>query len=127
MTERKPKASVRDPQPSTSPDASESFAKRVLSITRRVPYGRVTSYGDIATLAGFPRAARGVGRILGSLPAGSDVPWWRVIRSTGAISAPGPVGTLQAALLGQEGVRVNRGTVVRLDRHRWQGDHGPVG
>lgn len=53
-----------------------------------IPPGKVASYGQIAELAGLPRAARLVGRVLSQLPQGSALPWHRVVNSQGRISFP---------------------------------------
>lgn len=73
-------------------DNSEtSFFKEVYSLIKKVPKGKVTSYGRIAALLGKPRAARAVGYALNALPKGQEqkVPWQRVINSQGKISFRG--------------------------------------
>jgi methylated-DNA-protein-cysteine methyltransferase related protein len=101
-------------------DASAPFSARVLRMVRLIPYGKVTSYGDVAALLGAPRAARGVGHVLSSLPQGSDVPWWRVVNGRGEISIRHVGGRLQRVLLEQEGVRFGRGGQVDLRTFRWR-------
>lgn len=97
------------------------FTRRVWRIVRRVPRGRVVSYGGVAALMGAPRAARAVGRALCVLPDGSDVPWWRVINRNGEISircmVHGP--QVQRALLEGEGVRFDRRGRVDWRRFGW--------
>lgn len=56
------------------------FTSRVLEVVRSIPPGRVMTYGDVAAAIGS-RAARGVGLVMAH--GGSEVAWWRVIRSTG--------------------------------------------
>ncbi|HEX6133773.1 MAG TPA: methylated-DNA--[protein]-cysteine S-methyltransferase [Longimicrobiales bacterium] len=101
-----------------------TFTSRVHRMVRRVPYGRVVSYGGIAALLGQPRAARGVGQALHALPDGSDVPWWRVINRNGEISIRGvPHGAqLQRALLEGEGVEFGRGGRIDWKRFGWDGE-----
>lgn len=99
-----------------------SFSQRVYRMVSRVPYGRVSTYGDIAALLGHPRAARGVGQALSRLPAGTDVPWWRVVNRAGELSIPAPDRPLQRVLLVQEGVRFRTGGGADLRRHRWNPD-----
>lgn len=53
-----------------------------------IPAGRVISYGQLAAIAGLPRAARFVGTLLRNLPEGTDLPWHRVINAQGKISLP---------------------------------------
>jgi methylated-DNA-protein-cysteine methyltransferase-like protein len=74
----------------------------------------VTTYGAVAQRAGLPRRARLVGKVLGQLPNGSDVPWHRVVAAGGRIAFPdgAPARNKQLARLRREGVAVTRG---RLD------------
>jgi methylated-DNA-protein-cysteine methyltransferase related protein len=101
--------------------ADQRFATRTAAVVRRIPYGRVATYGDVAARLGLPRAARGVGRALHALPEGSDVPWWRVVNRNGQISTPHLAGRLQRMLLEQEGISFRGGERVDLRRHRWTG------
>ncbi len=100
------------------------FAERVYELVRRVPRGRVVSYGGVAALLGRPRAARGVGRALRELPDGTDVPWWRVVNHAGGISL-GKVdphaARLQRVLLEEEGVVFDRSGRIDWDRFGWEG------
>lgn len=102
------------------------FRDRVYAMVRRVPRGRVASYGDIAALVGAPRAARGVGAALQSLENDRDVPWWRVVNRHGQLSIPADHGlrALQRTLLERERVRFTAAGAVDLERHHWLGpDH----
>ena len=83
-----------------------TFYDAVYTFVRRVPRGRVVTYGQVALELGSPAAARAVGYALHALPQGSDVPWWRVINAQGAISLKGrgPQADLQRSLLEDEGV-----------------------
>ncbi|MBA2572007.1 MAG: methylated-DNA--[protein]-cysteine S-methyltransferase [Gemmatimonadetes bacterium] len=96
-----------------------SFRERVFRLVRRVPPGRVVSYGAVAAMLGTPRAARGVGRALATLADGATVPWWRVVNRNGEISIKDPNGgaALQRMLLEAEGVRFDR--FGRIDWKRW--------
>jgi len=92
--------------------------KRVHALVRRVPAGRVVTYGQVAALVGVPRAARAVGHAMRVCPAG--VPWHRVVNGRGTISRRGDgSGALtQRLLLEGEGVRFARGRI-DLRRYRW--------
>jgi methylated-DNA-protein-cysteine methyltransferase-like protein len=106
------------------PPSQPSFGDRVHALVRRIPRGRVVSYGGVAAILGSPRAARGVGSALGALPPDTDVPWWRVVSHSGEISIKGAPGlaALQRSLLEGEGVAFDhRG---RIDWERW-GWRGP--
>lgn len=82
----------------TSPEGD--FALAVYQCLAAVPAGQVISYGQLARLAGQPRHARFVGRLLSRLPADSRLPWWRVVRSDGGITR----GERQRDRLLEEGV-----------------------
>ena len=98
-----------------TPDA---FSHRVLSVVRRIPPGRVATYGEVAALAGRPRAARAVGNIMhgcGRL----DVPCHRVIAAGGRLGGYGGSELLKRSLLVAEGVIVSGSRIRELDRVRW--------
>ena len=82
-----------------------------------IPRGRVASYGQVAEIAGLPRRARLVGRVLAHLPPGSEVPWQRVVNARGEISLPDAAGARQRRLLEAEGVRFTPSGRVDLRRH----------
>lgn len=92
----------------------------IWSVVRRIPRGRVATYGQIATLAGLEGHARQVGYALHHLPDRSDVPWHRVVNARGEISprSAGDSHELQKMLLEAEGVEVVRGRI-DLVRFRW--------
>jgi len=94
---------------------------RIYRIVRRIPKGRVATYGVVARLAGRPGAARTVGWALSALDDESDVPWWRVMNASGRISLPrGDHGSVvQRALLLREGVRFAPGGAVSLSLYGW--------
>lgn len=95
-----------------------AFTRRVLSVVRRVPAGRVTTYGDVARLAGRPGAARAVGNIMRECRDGS-VPAHRVVAAAGALGGFGGNPELKKALLRAEGIVVP-GRRIRSFRHvRW--------
>ena len=94
---------------------------RIHAVVRRIPRGRVATYGQIADLAGLPGHARQVGYALHALPAGTAVPWHRVLNARGALSLrrePGAELT-QRLLLEREGVEFDTGGRVNLAKVRW--------
>ncbi|AWL29432.1 methyltransferase [Acinetobacter defluvii] len=98
------------------------LAQMILSVVIQIPYGKVASYGQVAKLAGLPKHARLVGRVLGQLEAEHDVPWHRVINSQGKIRVNqlDEQGTnLQQALLLAENVVVIDGKV-NMKKFGWQ-------
>ena len=93
------------------------FESRVLNAVRRIPPGRVATYGDVAALAGKPRAARAVGNILRSCRR-PDVPCHRVIAAGGQLGGYGGSEGLKRSLLAAEGVIVRGKRVLDVDRIR---------
>lgn len=93
----------------------------ILAVVRRIPAGKVATYGQIASLAGFPRHARQVGYAMRDLPQGSDVPWHRVLNARGEVSPRAAVGweDVQRDLLEQEGIELLRERV-DLTRFGWK-------
>jgi O-6-methylguanine DNA methyltransferase len=95
------------------------FAHRVLTVVRRIPPGRVATYGDVARMAGHPRAARAVGNIMRACHR-HDVPCHRVIAAGGRLGGYGGSEGLKGALLAAEGVTVSGARVRDLARVRWE-------
>lgn len=108
----------------------EAFRKRVYAAVRRIPRGRVATYGQIAATLGHPRSARAVGRALAVIPAAMarTVPWQRVVNAAGSISRRDPEAmALQHDLLLQDGVALRRGGSVDLGRFGWVPPGAPRG
>jgi methylated-DNA-protein-cysteine methyltransferase related protein len=92
-------------------------------MVRRVPRGRVVTYGQVAALVGRPRAARAVGLALGALRNDliDEVPWQRVLSASGRCShRDGFWADIQRELLEGEGIRFDRRGAVDLERTRWR-------
>jgi len=96
--------------------------QRIYKTVKRIPRGRVATYGQIATLAGLDGHARQVGYALHSLPDGSDVPWHRVINAKGEVSPRSTSDSheLQRMLLEEEGVEFSLDGRVDLKDFRWE-------
>ena len=92
------------------------FASRVLSVVRRIPPGRVATYGDVAALAGQPRAARAVGNIMRDCRR-PDVPCHRVVAAGGRLGGYGGSEMLKRSLLIAEGIPFS-GSRIRLEACR---------
>lgn len=94
----------------------------VYRVVKRIPSGRVSTYGQVAALAGMPRAARQVGYALNALSDGDDVPWHRVINAKGEISPRGEpaYADLQRSLLEAEGVDFDRRGRIDLETFGWK-------
>ncbi len=101
--------------------ASDLF-RRIYKIILKIPKGKVATYGQIAALAGNPRAARTVGWALHGLPADLHAPWHRVINSSGRSSFPEESRRqLQQALLAEEDVVFDSHGYVDLEAFQWDG------
>jgi methylated-DNA-[protein]-cysteine S-methyltransferase len=94
------------------------FARRVLQAVRRIPPGRVATYGDIARLAGRPRAARAVGNLLRGCHDAAT-PCHRVIAAAGALGGYGGNLQMKRQLLRAEGLEVGAARVRRFHDVRW--------
>jgi methylated-DNA-protein-cysteine methyltransferase-like protein len=104
------------------------FTREVKAVIRRIPRGRVATYGQIAALAGRERAARGVAWILHSSSDAAGLPWHRVIGGQGRISLPRGRGFEEQKLkLVAEGVMVGRGGTIGLKRYQWEPRSAPAG
>jgi len=89
---------------------------------RRIPAGRVATYGQIAHMLDHPHAARTVGWALRSAPAGSDIPWHRVVNAAGRISLPSTSGkSEQRRRLEAEGIIFEPDHHIDLTRFGWGG------
>jgi methylated-DNA-protein-cysteine methyltransferase related protein len=95
--------------------------QRIYAVVRRIPKGRVATYGQIATLAGLAGHARQVGYALHALPESTTVPWHRVVNARGEISTRSLPGAelIQQQLLAREGVRPNARGRIALSQTRW--------
>ena len=92
---------------------------RIIEAVKKIPKGKVSSYGDVALAAGLPLGARQTVRVLHSLSEKFGLPWHRVIRSNGTIAlGEGEGRELQIQLLRSEGVDVSSEGKVDLERFR---------
>lgn len=111
--QRRPAAT---PASRATPGPGEDVLK-IYQIVAAIPEGRVASYGQVAALAGYPGRARWVGWVLSQIPASSQLPWHRVINSSGQITCPG-VSEARDRLIA-EGVTV-RQKRVSFRHYGWQ-------
>jgi len=98
------------------------FKNQVIAIVKKIPLGKVASYGQIAVYAGIPRAARAVGMILNKLPQDTNVPWWRVVNNSGTISIRGSIFSRddQKSLLESEGIKFIKEFEFEIEKYRWK-------
>jgi methylated-DNA-protein-cysteine methyltransferase-like protein len=116
-----PRPGALSPQEERMP---EGDYERIYAVVRRIPKGRVATYGQVAELAGLPGHARQVGYALAAMSESSTVPWHRVINAQGAVSARGPHSggaVTQCIRLEQEGVEFDARGRVSLKLFGWKG------
>jgi len=101
------------------PARTTEFQRRVLSAAKRIPPGRVATYGDLAALAGKPRAARAVGNIMRTARE-PGVPYHRVIGAGGSLGGYGGNLQIKRELLRAEGIDVGTGRIRGFERLRWR-------
>lgn len=99
--------------------AKTDFFNKVYKVTKKIPYGKVSTYGDIAEACGIRSSARTVGWALNG--CGPDVPAHRVVNRFGALTGKIHFGdpNLMEELLRSEGVEFDKNGCVRLDKHLW--------
>jgi len=100
---------------------SDKTYQRIYQMVRRIPRGKVATYGQIAHLARLPGHARQVGYALGALKDGDGIPWHRVVNAKGEISFRDYPGYEQDQrhLLEKEGIRFDAKKRIPLKRYQW--------
>jgi len=101
--------------------------RAIYEMIARIPYGKVATYGQIATLAGYPGRARQVGYALAGMPEELDLPWQRVINAQGKVSprAHSKWHEFQYDLLLREGI-VFENNRIDLKKFLWNPEEGEV-
>lgn len=99
----------------------EAFYERVYAQVKKVPAGKVCTYGDIAELAGYPKAAREVGLAMSRVQRGWGLPCHRIVNAKGTLAPSYAFGGKenQRRLLEGEGVGFLGDGVIDMARHRW--------
>lgn len=97
--------------------------ERIYEVVKRIPKGKVATYGQIARLAGNAKWSRVVGYALHSNPDPDGIPCFRVVNRFGGLAPAFAFGgiNVQAELLRAEGVEVGADNTVDLDRYMWNG------
>ncbi|AMK11708.1 MGMT family protein [Pseudodesulfovibrio indicus] len=97
-----------------------AFTRKTIDAILSIPWGKVSTYGDVAAMAGNRRGARQVARVLHSCSRTEGLPWHRVVNREGRISLdPMQGGDLQKRLLIDEGVEFNRSGRIDLALYGW--------
>lgn len=90
----------------------------VYRLIKKIPRGRVTTYGELARALRLPGGARAVGYAMAACPSGRGIPWHRVVGAGGRLLIPEPHGSLQRRLLQTEGIGVE-GNKIDMKVHGW--------
>ena len=101
------------------------FHQNIIRLVKEIPSGKVSTYGALAKMAGYPGHARQVAWFLHSSSRKYRLPWHRVINSQGKISLPGPSGDKQKRRLSKEGVSFSPSGRVNLKVFMWAADSEP--
>jgi methylated-DNA-protein-cysteine methyltransferase-like protein len=121
---RRPKGRGDDPAA-----AIQALYRTIYAVVRRIPRGRVATYGQVAELAGHPGAARLVGTAMKTSTPALGLPWQRVVgakgRGTAKVNILDPIGgAMQRAMLEAEGVEFGAGGAIALAEHGWLSARG---
>jgi len=101
-----------------------TLSENIIDCLKHIPFGRVASYGQIAALAGNPRAARQVVRLLHTCTKKHELPWHRVVNSKGLISLkPGSGYEIQKSMLESEGIEFSQTGKIDFNRFQWKPNH----
>ena len=109
-------------KPQNTLSRGDEAVERICAVVRRIPLGWVATYGQVAAMAGMPRRARLVGRVLQHLGPTTEIPWHRVVNAKGEVSyslSRNGGDIVQRALLEKEGIRFDKGNRLDLERCRW--------
>jgi methylated-DNA-protein-cysteine methyltransferase-like protein len=100
----------------------DAAVEAICAVIRRIPRGWVATYGQVAAMAGMPRRARLVGRVLQRLDPATKIPWHRVVNAKGEVSyslSRNGGDVVQRRLLEKEGIRFDDNNRLDLERCRW--------
>jgi methylated-DNA-protein-cysteine methyltransferase-like protein len=106
----------------TAQSHGDEAVEAICAVIRRIPKGWVATYGQVATMAGMPRRARLVGRVLQRLDPATKIPWHRVVNAKGEVSyslSRNGGDVVQRRLLEKEGIRFDDKNRLDLERCRW--------
>lgn len=101
----------------------DEAVEAICAVIRRIPLGWVATYGQVAAMAGLPRRARLVGRVLQHLDSATKIPWHRVVNAKGEVSyslSRNGGDVLQRRLLEKEGLEFDDNNRLDLERCRWR-------
>jgi methylated-DNA-protein-cysteine methyltransferase-like protein len=93
--------------------------KAVYELVKRIPRGRVITYGQLAKALRLPGGARTAGRAMAACPNGQGIPWHRVVGAGGKLLIREPHSSLQRRLLETEGLRLAEKRILDFKNHEW--------
>jgi methylated-DNA-protein-cysteine methyltransferase-like protein len=91
----------------------------VYKLAKKIPRGKVATYGQLAKILRLPGGARAAGRAMAACPAGLGIPWHRVVGAGGRLLIREPNALLQRKLLESEGLRLAEKRILSFPDHRW--------
>ena len=106
-----------------------AYQEAILQVVRRIPPGKVASYGQVAAYVGTPRSARQVGWAMHGMQSAPDFPWWRVLNNAGRITIKGGQinsAQLQRELLESEGVVISDALELDIAAYRYRPDEAVI-
>ena len=107
----------------TAQSQGDEAVEAICAVVRRIPVGWVATYGQVAAMAGMPRRARLVGRVLQRLDPATKIPWHRVVNAKGEVSyslSRNGGDIVQRRLLEKEGIKFDASNRLDLERCRWR-------
>jgi methylated-DNA-protein-cysteine methyltransferase-like protein len=120
--QRKLRALPKRKLPRAAQPQGDEAIEAICAVIRRIPLGWVATYGQVAAMAGLPRRARLVGRVLQHLDPSAKIPWHRVVNAKGEVSyslSRNGGDVLQRRLLEKEGIEFDDRNRLNLERCRW--------
>lgn len=94
--------------------------KIVYKLVKKIPRGRVTTYGQIAKSLKLPGGARTAGRAMAACPSGKGIPWHRVVGAGGKLLIREPYASLQRKMLESEGLHLAEKRILNFSAHQWR-------
>jgi methylated-DNA-protein-cysteine methyltransferase-like protein len=96
----------------------------VYKLVKKIPRGRVATYGQIARVLKLPGGARSAGRAMAACPSGRGIPWHRVVGAGGRLLIREPHASLQRKLLESEGMQLAEKRIQKFAAHQWRPGRG---
>lgn len=107
-------------------EIDDTFIEKVYEQVAKIPYGKISTYGKIGELAGYPGAAREVGIAMSRIPEKSGLPAHRVVNKNGTLAPGHAFGgkEKQREMLLREGITFREDGLIHTEKHMWPDDSG---